>query len=171
MSAVIKLFIDICLLRKGPEDVPYSEILLGLLLALSIIISILVGIMTKTMQFAVISTIAELFFSFVFIKLLLSKKPERFLQTFVALLGASTLLNLIYAPAVYIFLMNENNKNIQTLVSLLTVALLVWSIAVYGHIFSRALQSPMVYGVAISIAYVLMGSILLVSINAGTVAS
>lgn len=169
MSTAVKLFFDICLLRKGPEDVPFSNILLGLVVAASIIVSIWVGAMVNGMQFAGFATIAELFFTFLFIKLLLINKPERFLQTFIALLGTLTLINILYAPGVYIFLLTENNENIQTLIGLLAFALLIWKIAVCGHIFSRALPAPMAYGVVISIAYALLNFILVGFISAGTV--
>ena len=171
MSATAKLFFDICLLRKGPEDVPFSGFLLALVVVLSIIVSIWIGAMINSMRLAVFSTIAELFFTFVFIKLLLMNKPERFLQTFIALLGALTLINLFYIPAVYIYLSKENNESIQAYIVLVAFALLIWKIIACGHIFSKALPSPMVYGVAISIAYALMNYVLVGFISVGTVAT
>ena len=171
MSAAIRLFIDICLLRKGPEDVPHSGFLLGLVLLLSVIVSVWVGAMINSMQIAVFSTIAELFFTYVFVKLLLLNKAERFLQTFIALLGTLTLINISYVPAVYIYLLEGTNENIQAIIGMLAVVLLIWKIAVCGHIFSKALPSPMVYGVAISIAYALMNYILVGFSSVGTVAT
>ena len=156
MSALIKIFFDICLLRKGPEDLPANSSLMWGLVGLSLSVSIFLGMIIYDTHTAIFSSVLGLFFSFVFAKILLIKRPERFMQTFSAMLGAITLINLISSPVVAPLSNEALDKNIASFLSLLSFAFLIWIVAVYGSIFSRAISSTLSYGIAISIGYVFL---------------
>ncbi len=167
MSVLIKLIFEICLLRKGPEDLPANRAVLLNLLLISLVVSIFLGLMIYDTNVAVISSISGLLFSYIFTKILLSKKPERFTQTFSAMLGTVTLINLLSLP-VFAPLSNEQlNENLAVLLSVLSFGFLIWIIVVYGFIFSRALSIVLNYGIAISVGYTFLSIIILQLILTG----
>ena len=160
MSSVIKILFDICLLRKGPEDLPANSSLMWGLVGVSLTVSIFLGMIIYDTHTAVFSAVLGLLFSFVFTKILLIKKPERFIQTFSAMLGAIALINLISSPVVAPLSNEALDKNIASILSFLSLVLLVWIVVVYGSIFSRAISSTFGYGVAISVGYVFLSIVI-----------
>ncbi len=160
MFVLIKILFDICLLRKGPEDLPANSSLMWGLVGVSLTVSIFLGMIIYDTHTAIFSSVLGLFFSFVFTKILLSKKPERFIQTFSAMLGAITLINLISLPFVAPLSNEDLDNNIATLLSLLSFAFLIWAVIVYGSIFSRAISSTFGYGIAISVGYVFLSIVI-----------
>ena len=156
MSSIVKTLINICLLRDGPDQLPASYVLLSLLVVISLVVSTLIGTFFYSLQISGVSSIAGLFFSFVFAKLLLFKKPERFMQTFTAMLGTAIIIHILSLPSVYSLTSLDLNESSKSLFSITSFALLVWNVIVYGYIFSKALSSVMSYGVAISVGYTLL---------------
>ena len=171
MLEIVKTLFNICLLRKGPEDLPCDLSLIVMLIGVSLAVSIWLGAIIHDPQIAGISSIAGLFFSFAFTKVLLLKNPERFIQTFCAMLGTVTLINLISVPVIYPLSKEGLNENLVLLFGLLSFALFIWIVVIYGFIFSRAISSVLGYGVAISVGYALLNIIILELFLAGRVAS
>ena len=161
MSTTLRTLFNICLLRQGPEALPCSRMLLGALLVISFMISVLIGGMIYSVKAAVLSSVAGLFVSFAFAKILLLKKPERFLQTFSAMLGTVTLINIVSLPSSYSLQYLQLGETAELFFGVTGLALFVWVVIVYGYIFSRALSSAMSYGVAISVGYALLHIIVL----------
>jgi len=161
MSNIIKILFDICLLRKGPEDLPVNSVLMLVLIVISLVVSIWIGLIIYDKQIAIITSIVELIFSIMFAKILLRKNPERFTQTFSAMLGAVTLINIISLPILIPLSYQDLNQNIASLLGLLSFALLIWVVVVYGSIFSRAISSVFSYGISISVGYALLSIIIL----------
>lgn len=161
MPELVKTLFNICLLRKGPEDLPCDMSIMMFLIGVSFAVSVWLGTIIYDPQMAGLSSIAGLFFSFVFAKLLLLKNPERFMQTFCAMMGTVTLINLISVPVVYPLSNEELNENLVLFFGLLSFALFIWIIVVYGFIFSRAIASTLGNGVAISVGYALLSIMIL----------
>ena len=168
MFNFVKILFNICLLRDGPEDLPYSHVILSLIIVLSFIVSVSIGSIVHDINTSILSSIAGLFFTFIFAKLLLIKKPERFLQTFCAMLGTVTIINIFSLPSVYSLTYLELSETVNMFFSLTGFALFVWVVIVYGYIFSKALSSLMGYGLAISVGYALLSLMLLEFILNGT---
>ncbi len=161
MFKLLKTLFNICLLREGPEELPHSYVLLSLIIAISLVISLLIGSIANNIKTAGLSSIAVLFFAFAFTKILLLKKPERFLQTFSAMLGTDTIISTVSLPSIYSLTYFKLGETANMFFSLTIFALIVWVVIVYGYIFSKALSSLMSYGIAISVAYVLLNFIIL----------
>lgn len=158
MLKYLKTLFNICLLREGPEKLPHSYVLLGLVAAISFSVSVYIGSIDCNVNFAGLSSIAVLFFSFLFTKILLLKKPERFLQTFSAMLGVDAIISTMSIPSVYSLIYLKLGKIAQIFFSLTILCYLVWAVIVYGYIFSKALSSQMGFGLALSIGYTLLGT-------------
>lgn len=156
MTGFVRTLFNICLLREGPEALPHSHGLLGALIAISFAVSVCIGSMIYSVAAAVLSSIAGLFLSFAFTKILLFKKPERFLQTFSAMLGTVTLINIVSLPGSYSLRYLELGETAGLFFGMAGFALFVWVVIVYGYIFSKALSSMMSYGIAISVGYALL---------------
>lgn len=97
MQALITFFVELCALRRAPQDLPASEILLGIVLVADLFVGLLVGVT------AGISLLMSLIQGAVEISLMLGalhaalsllKMPARFLQSATALLGSGALLGL-----------------------------------------------------------------------------
>lgn len=161
MLNVVKVLFNICLLRDGPEDLPCSYVFLGALIIISLVVSVLIGSIVLNVNISGLSSIAGLLFTFIFVKLLLLKKPERFFQTFSAMLGTVTIINLISLPSVYSLTYLELSETVTMFFSLTGFVLFIWVVIVYGYIFSRALSSLMGYGLAISVGYALLSFMVL----------
>ena len=161
MLNVVKALFNICLLRDGPEDLPCSYVFLGILIITSLVVSVLIGSIVLNVNISGLSSIAGLLFTLIFVKLLLLKKPERFLQTFSAMLGTVTIINLISLPSVYSLTYLELSVTATMFFSLTGFVLFIWVVIVYGYIFSRALSSLMCYGLAISVGYALLSFMVL----------
>jgi hypothetical protein len=161
MPYFLKILFDICLFRKGPEDLPANKNLMLSIIAASIVVSVWLGTKIYDTQISVLSSIAGLFFSFAFTKILLNKRPERFMQTFTAMLGTVTLINLISLPIVSPLSNDELNANLTSILSFLSFGLFIWIVIIYGFIFSRAMSSTFSQGIAISIGYTVLSIIIL----------
>ncbi len=171
MFKVVNKFFNICLLREGPEDLPFDFSLMARLIILSLVVSFWMGSLVHDAQIAGMSSIVGLFFSFLFTKLLLFKTPERFIQTFCAMLGTVTLINLISVPVIYPLTYEDLSETLVMLFRLISFALLIWVVVVYGFIFSRAISTSLGNGISISVAYTLLSIFVFELFLAGRVAS
>ena len=133
----------------------------------SLVVSIFLGLMIYDTNVALVSSIAGLLFSYIFTKILLINKPERFIQTFSAMLGTVTLINLLSLPVFAPLSNKELNESIEVLLSVISFGFLIWIIVVYGFIFSRALSVALNYGIAISVGYTFLSIIILQLIMTG----
>ncbi|MEM7401110.1 MAG: hypothetical protein AAF304_04085 [Pseudomonadota bacterium] len=171
MSSTIIILIDMILLRKGPEDFPASHSLMIILIMINLIVSIALASKIHSQTIAVSLSVLGLIITYIFIKILLVNKAERFTQTFSSMVGVSILIDLISVPVIFPLLNEDLSQNIILLFWLLASALYIWLVVTYGFIISRALSITLGYGVSIAAAYVLVSYMIFELIIAGRVAS
>jgi hypothetical protein len=152
-------FFDIAVHRRGPEHLPASQFLLGLLFVSYLV----VGFAAIRIAEASSPRALPLFFLdsliyYVYIWLVLSffRRQRRFLQTASALIGADVFFNLLSLPLVAWSGAVESTDADPTLPLLLFIVLFFWSVDVAGYIVSRALERPYIVGVLIVIMYVMV---------------
>ncbi len=152
MYELIKLFFDICLFKKGPEDIPSSFWLLRLLIPVYAIINYLVLGMDRDGFNAAMQVIVEiaLILGLSWIILFVAKKTERYQQTACALMATDALISFLALPAMATLI---GQGNILALVAI--VIFMIWHWTVSGFIFSRALDQPFVFGLGVSFLYLL----------------
>jgi len=160
MSAITKLIFDICLQRKGPEDMPASTSMMIVLLVASLAVSVALSTFVHEFHMAASLSIFGVLIVFAFTKIILIKKPERFVQTFSAMLGASCLIDVISIPVLYPLLGEKLNENTAVLFWLIALAAYVWLIVTYGFIVSRAITTTLGYGISIAAAYALFSNLM-----------
>jgi hypothetical protein len=159
MNALIELIRDLCLFRRGPQDVPHSPSLLGGLVVASFVLDL--ALMTRLESFGaafvrvVIGLVAALVLPQIALKL--AKLEARWVQTASALLAASIAFTLLSIPILLgVGKMPEKPEDVTAAQFMLTwVALFVsaWQLAVRGHILRHALNLPLRLGVLVAVIF------------------
>ena len=156
MLPLVLAFIDIALHRRGPEQLPASSFLLGLVLVVYLVVAFAtLRLDPPPVNLAMLLVVnATLYGGFVWAVLKTFKHERRFMQTAIALLGTDTLFNVMSLPLVW--LNGQADATTMTLPEALRLLVLIWSIDVSGFVLSRAIGRPYVVGVGIMVGYVLL---------------
>lgn len=163
MLAFLASVRDLCLLRRGPEDLPYSPALLAALLIASVVLEglfdIYRGVQPLMMPVALIGTLATL--GALFLVLRGRRKPERFMQTALALVTTSLLFELIALPLSLVVMPFAQAAahatkptaptQAQALALLAMFVFAIWQVCISVSILRRALEIPVVGGVLVLI--------------------
>lgn len=142
MRALLDLFLDICLLRKGPQHLPPSSILLKLALVAYGLSGLLLLLVSVALPTALLLTLLDLglLAGLTYGVLYGFGYGMRFVRTLAALAGSGTLLQLIALPLSVWLNQEAARHELSGLPSLLWLALLGWSIAIMTHILHHALS-------------------------------
>lgn len=166
MTPLIRYWLDICLLRAGPQDGPASAFILGFAITCYTMVSVLVmsgnyGMLTGTRI-----ALAELAMLVMFIALLLYLlgKAARIRQTLSAMTGAGTLLGLFALPLAMMFQSARVDDSLPFILSFAWLTLLFWNLVVSAHIMRHALSTTFAIGFAVSLVYVLISTQLVMAL-------
>jgi hypothetical protein len=157
---LLNFFVDLCLLRSAPQDLPASQPLLAAVLAVNALAGILLGVQTWAgAGVALAATVLDigLLLGLLFIALQLRGVTPRFVQAATALLGAGTLFTLIAMPLQPLLGAPEEIE----VAALLYLALLIWVQLVYGHVLRHALNLSLVAGVGLALIYTFTSAVLI----------
>lgn len=148
MNALIQVFIDVCLLRKGPQDVPPSGFLLGLT-AFSYLVT---GVINMSVELGWPNTLSAslldivLMGALLYMVLWIKLSTARWQQTMTAFLGAGALIGLLTMPLVFWYQAAGAQSAAAALPSLLLLAVLMWQMFVIANILRHALSVPLIMG-------------------------
>lgn len=151
MQQLLKLLFDIALLRRGPDEIPYSWLVLNVCVALWLASLLATTLMLGNFDIrdagvAIGSAIVGIVcYSIV---LMMLGFTTRFMQTVSALVGTGALISFAMLAAL-VLLTPFVGRNIANLLAFL---LLVWSVPVKGHIIARAINWHWYAGIAIALA-------------------
>jgi hypothetical protein len=162
VSRLLKFFIELCLLRAAPQDLPAAAVLMALCAGGYLTVGVLVSMTSFDPAGAVMSNLLDLFALAMLVRIGLAVrgKPQRFVQTYTALTGSGVILGLLGWPLAYGLFGSETAP--KPLLALLFLGLILWNLAVIGHILRHALSVAFAWGVLIAVGYYL----LLVQLNA-----
>ena len=159
MNALLTLlrpFVAILAHREGPESLPASRFLLGLVIACHLAVyavgmSVSNASNARLLGMPLIDTVAQ----FAFFAVLLSAMGfrARILQTLTAVFGTDVLLNGIIVPMALAHGTPDAPTPLAPLISLAIIVVMLWSLAVKGHILQRAVGFPYFVGVIIALAF------------------
>lgn len=150
MRLILKAFIDLFLLRRGPDDLPKSSLLLAMAIGLSIVVNFLFYAIIES-EYA-----TDLFLEFTtelvkiaayIIILLLFGLFSRIMQTMTAIIACNAILGLLLTIVLMLSQPFMNKEIDASFVWLITF----WLILVEGHIISRAVELHRVTGIAIAV--------------------
>lgn len=150
MNALLRLFLDIALFRKGPQDVPESRVLLSLALASDLAISTVVGALEGDVLDAVLQALLAslLLLAFLGLVLLLTSHRGRFTKTATAVLGCDALVTLVALP---VSLVSDALSGL----SLLIMGILIWNLMIFAHILKHALDIRYALSLALALIFTL----------------
>ncbi len=153
MFEIIKLLFDICLFKKGPQDLPASVWLLRVLVAVNVSVSFLMLSIHTDWINSAIQAIASalLIVGFSWLMLYLTRKWKRFVQTTVALLGTDALISFFALPGMASMMVGTG----ALLAFMVTIALMIWHWAVTGHIIRNALGQSWTFSLGLAFLYIL----------------
>ncbi len=156
LHLLLKTFVDILLLRKGPDSLPKSWLVFYVALLVSIFVSIITDeIVTNGVDpkhdIALLLIIVNA--SFYFLVIQVAGYPSRYLQSLPAIFGVDAIITIIYLCGFGAIRLFADDTTTLSFVWLITG----WSVAVEGHIISRAIERPWAIGIAIAVAsYILL---------------
>jgi hypothetical protein len=165
MRDLIRLFTQIALLRRGPQDVPASPLLLVLTVCGYLGVNLLLGaVLPPEAHWQAKLLIDTLFTLIWYIALLqLLRRPERILQTATALFGFQAVLSPLIIASEWLVRRFSEDSSWQVPVNCLGLLLLVWVIAANSHVVKAALEWSATSSVALVILQTLVGGLLLVA--------
>lgn len=161
MEPLLNQFWNICLLRSGPQDLPASYPLLKFALLAYIVsglLFLLSGISelgtTQALLLVLIDVVLLVGLSYLILRFL--GLLARFTQTLTALAGVGTILQVIALPLGWWFLQAGETAEPNPFPALLWMLLLIWSLAVTGHILRHAFSVSFPFGVMYALGYMLI---------------
>jgi hypothetical protein len=161
MHALFNLFLDICLFRKGPQDVPASPVLLKLSLITYGLSGLVVMWVNTKLSTALLQTLLDLvlLIGMTYGVLQMQGFGARFGQTMTALLGTGTLLGLMALPVV-IWMGEAATDDRMRLSWLLFSLLLGWSMVVMAHVLRHALSTSRAIAMLYALGYLVISAVL-----------
>lgn len=167
MAALLRLLWNLCLLRSGPEQLPASSALLGLVLMANIIFSALVALsapvapgLLKALSLPIVA--AAVVAAATWLVLRLKQLSPRFPQTLTALLGADGLITALSWPLLLFAgpeTIDEGGAGVWVLL-LGQLALIFWWVSIAGFIYQRALDATRTQGVSVAVLVILASLII-----------
>lgn len=159
---LIQKFVDICLFKAGPEDIPANKQLLGWVLLAYFIVSVLINQIDMSFRISVWSSFSELIVlaAFLYVLLKINGYLLRYQQSLAALAATGSLLGLLALPFLSAFHQYSDQANTNNFLLLALMLLMFWSLMVTAHIFRRALDTSAGKAVALTVFYVLVAIII-----------
>ena len=159
MVKLLNLFVDICLLRAGPQDLPAARVLLWLTGAASLITGTLVIVQgLGGLGRALLAQLLDLALMLGLLRAALTAtgRGGRFLQTATALFGSSTLLNLVIMSLQLTMGQDASSSPFGELAALFSLLLIVWAVLVMGHILRHAFEIRLAAANLVALGYFFM---------------
>jgi hypothetical protein len=155
MFEILRLFYDIMLFKKTPQDVPFSPFLTRMTLVGYASISFLMVFMTSHWFSAVLEMAVDIVLLMAFARITLAwvHKSGRYQQTFCALLGTDALITLCGIPATAVMLVPSGDLGLLGL--LILVGLMLWHWAVIAHILRHALEQTLGFSLGLALLYMM----------------
>lgn len=149
MLALLRLFLDLCLLRQAPQDIPYSSTLLKVLFFVYAVVAFLALMPIDDPLKSLLEVGVEMSLISVFVWGLLAYagKSARFTQVLCAFLGTDALISSFALPLIVAISLGQ----LSELAMVVLFGLMVWHWVVCGHIIRHALSLRL--DVALGIAF------------------
>lgn len=154
--AILHFFVDLCLLRRAPQDLPASQVLLALAAGIGLLGSLLLALTAGEKPIiGVLQGLLDLGFMLALLHVALRalNKSARFAQTATALLGADTLMGFLALLPLTLAAGADEQSGLLALAGLLFLALVIWNVLVSAHILRHAFEIALAAGIFVAIAY------------------
>jgi hypothetical protein len=158
MYELIVLLFDICRLKKGPQDLPYSLPVLKISLALFAAVRLLMHYSGGHGLSALLETAAEIVYIGLFcgVMLHLNRHLNRYYQVVSAIFGSYALIGFLALPAVAAMLTGQPGG----LAFIMMIGITVWFCIVTAHIVYHALAPNLMMSLGWALVF-LVGFVLM----------
>jgi hypothetical protein len=159
----LRIFVDIVLWRRGPQDLPVSGLLLAFTVAAYVAVSIVqLALLDESASSWLFFLVVDplLLAAWVWLLLRLYGKRERFLQTASAVFGAGAALGLALYLPLQVLVMALGEAPTSGTAQVFGLLVLVTFALVTGRIFKLATDSNLFTGVAVALTYFLVVNLL-----------
>jgi hypothetical protein len=168
VGELIRLYSQIAVLRRGPQDVPASVLLLAATIGGYFLINFVIDAALPSSDTPWLPRLLlDVAFTLTWYVLLLKlvRRPERILQTTTAVFGFQAVLSPVLVVSEWLALRYQHDALWQLPCSLIALVLLIWLIAANGHVVKAALEWSGAASVALVILQVLVENLLVLSIS------
>jgi hypothetical protein len=168
MKELIQAFTQIALLRRGPQDLPASRLLLALtMIAYFGVCVLMISLMPPLKGWEEHPGIDILFWViWYFVLLRLAGRSERTLQTTTAVIGFQTILAAPMVLSDWLMLRFAKDETWQLPVALMWLMLFIWMIAANSHVVKAAFEWSSFASVALVILQIFAGQLLMIALFA-----
>jgi len=148
-------FINVCLFKSGPSDLPASQSLLRIMLLVYLILGIIVNRLDSDWNTSLFVSVVDVLVLMVVAGLLLKFRgfEARYTQTVTALAGTGSCIAIIGFPIIWWFYQIEAEQQATSYAMLLMVTLMFWSLMITAHIFRQSLEIKAGTAAMLTIAY------------------
>jgi hypothetical protein len=167
MTALARLYADIALLRRGPQDVPASLLLLALTVLAYLAINLAANLALPAPNDPWLPVLAiDVLFTLGWYTALLSalRRPERVLQTTTAVFGYRAVLAPLTIAAEWLVRRFGSVESWQLPLAIGYTAVVVWMIAANSHVLKAALEWTTFQCVALVILELVASGLLVVAL-------
>lgn len=158
MVELLKRYLKICLLNKGPQDLPYSHLLFQIMLLIYFVTGSLSmwPAVSLTRGSGVMLLDVSILLIFCWVCLIAFNQRSRFIQTAIALTAVGSIFQILTWPL--LFYVNEvmQVEVVPLEISLLLLVIISWNLAAYAHIFRQAYEIRRSAAFALTLAYVVI---------------
>ena len=168
MKELIQAFTQIALLRRGPQDLPASRVLLVLSMVAYFGVSLLVmSLMPPQPGWEEHPGVDIVFWILWYFTLLrIAGRSERILQTTTAVIGFQTILAAPMVLSDWLMLRFAKDETWQLPVALMWLMLFIWMIAANSHVVKAAFEWSSFASVALVILQIFAGQLLMMALFA-----
>jgi hypothetical protein len=159
MKEILRLFMQIALLRRGPQDLPASRLLLALTVIGYLAVNLVVESALQPDYHWSGPLLADAAFMLLWYigALRLAGRPERILQTVTAIFGFQGVLSPLLIGSEWLMRRFHDDATWQAAVTCMGLLLLAWLIAANSHIVKQALEWSGTASVALVILQIVAG--------------
>ena len=153
MQPLLKIFVDICLFRAKPEQLPYSFFLMMLCIITYMAAGMGLNIIDLPLNKAILITVLDvaMMVGFTFAGLWIRNFLNRVVKTLTAIAGTGVIFTVAVIPLVLALPPQPSEQG--SIFSLLLLGIVMWNIGVLGHILANVLSFPFWAGIGVAIMY------------------
>lgn len=168
MSDLLLLIRDLCLRRRGPQDMPYSVRLLLIFIGAELIIDLLVANALGYTENSLSRFLLITSFKLIALNIVLSLRDlrSRYVQTASALMACSVVFTLMLFPLQFAMTgftpttQPQDVTPLQMAAMWLTLGIVVWKVRVDANILRQALNAPAFAAYVLAIVAVVIQGVL-----------
>ncbi|MBS0579955.1 MAG: hypothetical protein JSR36_11935 [Proteobacteria bacterium] len=167
MGEVLELFAQLLLLRRAPQYLPASGLLLLLTVAAYVVVNCVACSMYPPAGNWPVLLLVDVGFLLLWngALLKLARRPERFLQTTTAVFGFQTLLAPLLVAWAWLWQRSHGDPGWQAPLMVVGYGLLIWQVAINSRIVRAALEWSMTASVALVVLQTIAEQLLQVAIT------